>query len=96
MFEMALQIFDQTTADSIGSVEGEMSYTGPPRTTTSSNNIPGSSNFNTLDEPIKETFLRDARAVGVKFYHVLYPKEKNTLLKECKYEVKVFISIFFF
>lgn len=28
--------------------------------------------------------LRDLRAVGVKFYHVLYPKEKSTLLKECK------------
>lgn len=26
--------------------------------------------------------MRDIRAVAVKFYHVLYPKEKNTLLKE--------------
>lgn len=26
--------------------------------------------------------MRDLRAVGVKFYHVLYPKEKATLLKE--------------
>lgn len=26
--------------------------------------------------------MRDLRAVGVKFYHVLYPKEKSTLLKE--------------
>lgn len=68
---------------------------------------PGSADFNTLDEPIKETFvssklhyliltmswhiddstlldlkLRDVRAVGQKFYHVLYPKEKNSLLKE--------------
>lgn len=29
--------------------------------------------------------LRDLRAVGVKFYHVLYPKEKAALLKECKF-----------
>lgn len=28
--------------------------------------------------------LRDIRAVGVKFYHVLYPKEKSSLLKDCK------------
>lgn len=26
--------------------------------------------------------LRDVRAVGSKFKHVLYPKEKNSLLKE--------------
>lgn len=38
--------------------------------------------FNTLDEPIRDTVLRDLRAVGVKFFHVLYPKEKKSLLKE--------------
>ncbi|XP_046387613.1 protein YIPF6 [Ischnura elegans] len=38
--------------------------------------------FNTLDEPIKDTVLRDLKAVGTKFYHVLYPKEKKSLLKE--------------
>lgn len=38
--------------------------------------------FNTLDEPIRDTVLRDLRAVGVKFYHVLYPREKQSLLKE--------------
>lgn len=38
--------------------------------------------FNTLDEPIRDTVLRDLRAVGVKFFHVLYPKEKQSLLKE--------------
>jgi len=37
--------------------------------------------FNTLDEPIKETVLRDVRAVARKFYHVLYPVEKNSLLR---------------
>ncbi|KAG8230403.1 hypothetical protein J437_LFUL010204 [Ladona fulva] len=38
--------------------------------------------FNTLDEPIRDTVLRDLKAVGLKFYHVLYPKEKQSLLKE--------------
>ncbi|XP_008214898.1 protein YIPF6 [Nasonia vitripennis] len=42
----------------------------------------GEPDFNTLDEPIKVTILRDVRAVGRKFYHVLYPKEKKSLLKE--------------
>jgi len=43
---------------------------------------PGAPDFNTLDEPISETILRDVRAVGIKFYHVLYPKEKSTLLRD--------------
>lgn len=38
--------------------------------------------FNTLDEPIRETIMRDVRAVGEKFFHVLYPVEKTSLLKE--------------
>ncbi|XP_071868140.1 protein YIPF6 [Bombus fervidus] len=42
----------------------------------------GEPEFNTLDEPIRDTILRDVRAVGRKFYHVLYPKEKKCLLKE--------------
>ncbi|KAJ8673947.1 hypothetical protein QAD02_005209 [Eretmocerus hayati] len=42
----------------------------------------GEPDFSTLDEPIKDTILRDVRAVGRKFYHVLYPKEKKSLLKE--------------
>lgn len=29
--------------------------------------------------------MRDLRAVGNKFYHVLIPREKSSLLKECKY-----------
>lgn len=33
--------------------------------------------------------LRDIRAVGVKFYHVLYPKEKSSLLKDCKHRESV-------
>ncbi|XP_011315557.1 protein YIPF6 [Fopius arisanus] len=42
----------------------------------------GEPQFNTLDEPISETILRDVRAVGHKFFHVIYPKEKGSLLKE--------------
>ncbi|XP_042868635.1 protein YIPF6-like isoform X1 [Penaeus japonicus] len=38
--------------------------------------------YNTLEEPISVTIMRDLRAVGTKFYHVLYPKEKKALLKE--------------
>ncbi|XP_017893036.1 protein YIPF6 [Ceratina calcarata] len=42
----------------------------------------GEPEFNTLDEPIRDTILRDVRAVGKKFSYVLYPKEKKSLLKE--------------
>ena len=38
--------------------------------------------FNTLDEPIKVTVMRDLGAVASKFYHVLYPKDQKSLLKE--------------
>ncbi|XP_064637461.1 protein YIPF6-like [Lineus longissimus] len=38
--------------------------------------------FSTLDEPVRETIMRDLRAVGKKFFHVLYPKESKALLKE--------------
>ncbi|KAF2893169.1 hypothetical protein ILUMI_13004 [Ignelater luminosus] len=73
MTEAKLEMFD----DVGGYVEGEMSVPG-------SRNINrlGEPDFNTLDEPIKDTFLRDVKAVGVKFFHVLFPKEKKTLLKE--------------
>ncbi|TMW49999.1 hypothetical protein DOY81_004916 [Sarcophaga bullata] len=60
------------------SLEGDMSIPGGGK----SNSLIGAPDFNTLDEPIKETVLRDVRAVGIKFYHVLYPKEKSTLLKD--------------
>jgi len=52
-------------------------------------NVPGGQSenstgveFNTLDEPISETVKRDLKAVGSKFVHVLYPKEKKSLLRE--------------
>lgn len=42
----------------------------------------GQPDFNTLDEPIKVTIMRDLTAVWIKFKHVLQPKEKKSLLKE--------------
>lgn len=50
-------------------------------------NIPGLNNeeeeeLSTLDEPVKDTVLRDLKAVGIKFFHVLYPKESRSLLRE--------------
>ncbi|KAK1787862.1 hypothetical protein P4O66_015943 [Electrophorus voltai] len=36
----------------------------------------------TLDEPVKDTILRDLRAVGQKFVHVMYPKESSALLRD--------------
>ncbi|KAK0052921.1 protein YIPF6 [Biomphalaria pfeifferi] len=38
--------------------------------------------LSTLDEPVKETILRDLKAVGKKFAHVLVPKKSKLLLKE--------------
>ncbi|XP_071951474.1 protein YIPF6-like [Antedon mediterranea] len=38
--------------------------------------------FSTLDEPIRETIMRDLNAVFSKFLHVLYPKQSKTLLRE--------------
>ena len=33
--------------------------------------------------------MRDLRAVGIKFWHVLYPKSSTALLRECKLLVTV-------
>lgn len=38
--------------------------------------------FSTLDEPVKDTIMRDLRAVGNKFIHVLYPKRSSALLRD--------------
>lgn len=64
------------------SLEGDMSIPGKRATTTTTAQH-GVPEYNTLDEPIRETVLRDMRAVGIKFYHVLYPKEKSSLLRDC-------------
>ena len=37
--------------------------------------------------------LRDLKAVGIKFWHVLYPKQSKTLLKECKYLRRLLINV---
>ena len=73
MTETKLEMFD----DVGGYVEGEMSIPGNRNTTKL-----GEPDFNTLDEPIRDTILRDVKAVGIKFLYVLFPKEKKTLLKE--------------
>ncbi|XP_071847869.1 protein YIPF6-like [Apostichopus japonicus] len=48
--------------------------------------IPGAqdeeTDISTLDEPVIDTIMRDASAVGKKFFHVLYPKQSKSLLKE--------------
>ncbi|XP_029463144.1 protein YIPF6 [Rhinatrema bivittatum] len=36
----------------------------------------------TLDEPIKETIMRDLKAVGKKFVHVMYPRKSSALLRD--------------
>jgi len=36
----------------------------------------------TLDEPVKETIMRDLRAVCRKFTHILYPRKNSELLKD--------------
>ncbi|KAK6621222.1 hypothetical protein RUM43_011528 [Polyplax serrata] len=45
---------------------------------------PRQPDFNTLDEPIKQTVMRDLKAVCVKFKYVLFPRDKESqlLLKE--------------
>ncbi|EDW39632.1 GL15435 [Drosophila persimilis] len=75
-----LDMFEDVNTSPSPSLEGDMSIPGKRTTTTTSQN--GVPDYNTLDEPIKETVLRDIRAVGVKFYHVLYPKEKSSLLRD--------------
>lgn len=77
MDEAKLDMYDDVSyAADPESVEGEMTVGVKQRS-----NL-GEPDFNTLDEPIRATILRDVRAVGKKFLHVLYPKEKKSLLKE--------------
>ncbi|CAH2315520.1 YIPF6 [Pelobates cultripes] len=38
--------------------------------------------YSTLDEPVKDTIMRDLRAVGNKFLHVMYPKKSTALLRD--------------
>ncbi|XP_060531101.1 protein YIPF6 [Cylas formicarius] len=73
-----LEMYEGDTGSPGSYVEGEMEV---PAGSTRSGQI-GQPDFNTLDEPIRATVLRDLKAVGTKFGHVLFPKEKKTLLKE--------------
>ncbi|XP_071540652.1 protein YIPF6 [Panulirus ornatus] len=70
-----LEIPDFVDPGGYGEVSGEMSVPGTVGKTQAEE-------YNTLDEPVRETIMRDLRAVGTKFFHVLYPKEKKALLKE--------------
>ncbi|XP_070553140.1 protein YIPF6-like [Ptychodera flava] len=38
--------------------------------------------LSTLDEPVTVTIKRDLKAVGIKFFHVLWPRQSKTLLRE--------------
>lgn len=74
----AYQLSQDSTFQEFGgeeSLEGEMSVPDSPSRHTGTK-------FDTLDEPIKDTFLRDLKAVGTKFFHVLYPKQKTALLRD--------------
>ncbi|XP_076843742.1 protein YIPF6 [Brachyhypopomus gauderio] len=42
----------------------------------------GDDEVSTLDEPVKDTIMRDLRAVGLKFVHVMYPKKSSALLRD--------------
>lgn len=75
--EAKLDMYGDVLEDVSETMEGEIHV--PNQGTTPQE---GGLEFNTLDEPIKTTVMRDLRAVGVKFYSVLYPKEKKSLLKE--------------
>lgn len=59
-------------------VDGDMAF--PIR----SSKTPVQGEYNTLDEPVMETILRDVKAVCVKFRYVLQPRrtESKILLKE--------------
>ncbi|KAK5886991.1 hypothetical protein CesoFtcFv8_017968 [Champsocephalus esox] len=61
-------------------VEGDISV--PMGSSSSNRQRGGEDEFSTLDEPVKETILRDLRAVGSKFIHVLYPKRSSVLLRD--------------
>jgi len=65
----------------------EGSLSAPSGTSSGSASASGTSSVpinevNTLDEPVRETILRDVKAVGQKFLHVLYPVEKKSLLRD--------------
>ncbi|XP_058238817.1 protein YIPF6 [Hemibagrus wyckioides] len=64
---------DVSIADDIP-VEGDITL---PMSSPSAND-----EISTLDEPVKDTILRDLKAVGQKFVHVMYPKKSSALLRD--------------
>jgi len=62
----------------LGDVSGNMNIPSINKPT----NGDGVPEFNTLDEPIRMTIVRDLKAVGDKFIHVLYPRHQTNLLTE--------------
>jgi len=85
--EATLDLFKSTGTSDDESIflEGNLTAPGPPVSSGqgfSNNTGGGGIPANTLDEPVKETILRDVRAVAVKFKHVLYPKERKSLLRD--------------
>ncbi|XP_071786742.1 protein YIPF6-like [Asterias amurensis] len=54
-------------------VDGDITVPGAPE---------DDSEPSTLDEPVRETVLRDIKAIGLKLFHVMYPKQSKALLKE--------------
>merc|ERR1712136_71523 len=62
----------------LGEVSGNMNIPSINRPA----NGEGVPEFNTLDEPIRQTIIRDLKAVGDKFVHVLYPRQHTNLLTE--------------
>jgi protein YIPF6 len=65
--------FHETYSHSGMSLEGEISGGDIHKT---------NQRLSTLDEPIRQTMLRDIRAVAKKFLYVLYPRTSSSLLKE--------------
>uniref|UniRef100_A0A8D9EJ75 Protein YIPF n=1 Tax=Cacopsylla melanoneura TaxID=428564 RepID=A0A8D9EJ75_9HEMI len=72
-----VNFYDEFQASGTAQAEGSMNIPGINK-----NKTTGAPEYNTLDEPIKTTIMRDLTAVGVKFRHVLQPQEKSSLLKE--------------
>ncbi|XP_013407334.1 protein YIPF6 isoform X2 [Lingula anatina] len=69
--------FQQTHLNDV-SLEGDITVPGAPGQGEDEDEEQPS----TLDEPVRETVMRDLKAVGNKFFHVLYPKQSRALLQE--------------
>ncbi|XP_077983773.1 protein YIPF6-like [Glandiceps talaboti] len=55
-------------------IEGDITVPGAPDE--------DADEFSTLDEPVSVTVRRDLKAVGIKFFHVLWPRQSKALLRE--------------